>query len=164
MPGTPSWRVSKASWQLLTARSAFRMPSARCAPSLTKTSDFFSELVSISAKVSAIQVGNEVGVRYVLDGAVQMSGERLRVTIQLTDAPAAQIIWAESYDRVFDDIFDVQDEITMEVAVALDIELLTGEGGLIWWNNLPNRTARELALRGISQTSEGSVFCLTYYG
>ena len=108
------------------------------------------------SNVSAIQAGNEVGVRYVLEGAVQMSGERLRITIQLTDAPAAQIIWAEKYDRVVDDIFEVQDEITTEVAVALEIELLAGEDGLIWWNNLPNRTARELVLRGISHLYMGS--------
>ena len=108
------------------------------------------------SEVSAIQAGNEAGVRYVLDGAVQMSGERIRVTIQLTDAPATQIIWAENYDRVVDDIFEVQDEITTEVAVALEIELLAGKGGLIWWGNLPNRKARELVLRGISHLYMGS--------
>ena len=106
--------------------------------------------------VSPIQAGNEVGVRYVIDGAVQMAGDRLRVTVQLTDAPAAQIIWAEHYDRVVDDVFEVQDEVTTEVAVALDIKLLAGEESLIWWNNLPNRTARELVLRGISNLYMGS--------
>jgi len=106
--------------------------------------------------VSGIQAGNEVGVRYVLGGAVQMSGDRVRVTIQLTDAPAAQIIWAERYDRVVDDIFEIQDEITTEVAVALDVKLLAGEDSMIWWNNLPTRMARELVLRGISHLYMGS--------
>jgi adenylate cyclase len=105
---------------------------------------------------SAIQAGNEVGVRYVLDGAVQMAGDRIRVTIQLTDAPAAQIIWAESYDRVVDDIFELQDEITTEVAVALEIKLVAGEASLIWWKNLPTRKTRELALRGLSHLYMGS--------
>lgn len=108
--------------------------------------------------VSAIQAAIEVGVRYVLDGTVQMSGDRVRVTIQLTDAPAAQIIWAEHYDRVVDDIFDIQDEITTEVTVALEVKLLAGEGSLIWWKNLPSRTARELALRGLSHLYMGSEY------
>ncbi len=106
--------------------------------------------------MSAIQAGNEVGVRYILDGAVQMSGDRVRVTIQLTDAPAAQIIWAERYDRVVDDIFDIQDELTTEVVVALDVKLLSGEESLIWWDKLPNRMARELVLRGMSHLYTGS--------
>lgn len=106
--------------------------------------------------VSAIRAGNEVGVRYVLDGAVQFAGDRVRVTIQLTDAPAAQITWVERYDRVVDDIFELQDEITTEVAVALDIKLRSGESGLIWWNGLPSRKARELALRGISHMYMGN--------
>jgi class 3 adenylate cyclase/TolB-like protein len=101
-------------------------------------------------EVSAMQAGNEVGIRYVLDGAVQMAGDRIRVTVQLTDAPAAQVIWADRYDRIVDDIFEIQDEITTEVAVALDAELGIGEQGLIWWDNLPNWKAREHVLRGLS--------------
>ena len=106
--------------------------------------------------VSPIRAGNEIGVRYVLDGAVQMAGERVRVTIQLTDAPAAQIIWAERYDRVVDDIFEIQDEITTEVAVALDVKLIAGESSLVWWDNLPSRKARELVLRGLSHMYMGN--------
>lgn len=101
-------------------------------------------------EVSAAQAGNEVGIRYVLHGAVQIAGDRLRITVQLTDVPVAQVIWAERYERVIDDIFELQDEITTEVAVALDIELVSGQQDLIWWQNLPNRTAREYVLRGLS--------------
>jgi TolB-like protein len=106
--------------------------------------------------VPAIRAGNEVGIRYVLDGAVQFAADRVRVTVQLTDAPAAQIIWSERYDRIVDDIFEIQDGITTEVAVALDVRLRTGEGTLVWWDKLPNRKARELALRGLSQMYTGS--------
>ena len=109
-----------------------------------------------NSDISPIQAGNEAGVRYVLDGAVQMTDDRVRVTIQLTDAPAAQIIWAERYDRVVDDIFEIQDEITTEVAIALDLKLLAGEGSLIWWQDLPDRKTRELTLRGISHLYMGS--------
>ena len=101
-------------------------------------------------QVSAMQAGNEVGIRYVLDGAVQMAGDRIRVTVQLTDAPAAQVIWADRYDRIVDDIFEIQDEITTQVAVALDTELVVGKQGLIWWDNLPNWKAREHVLHGLS--------------
>jgi class 3 adenylate cyclase/TolB-like protein len=109
-----------------------------------------------NSDVSAIQAGNEAGVRYVLDGAVQTAGDRIRVTIQLTDAPAGQIVWAESYDRIVDDIFEIQDEITTEVAVALEVNLVAGEWSLVWWENLPSRKARELALRGLSHLYMGS--------
>ena len=80
-------------------------------------------------QVSAIQAGNEVGIRYVLDGAVQIAGERIRVTVQLTDAPAEQVVWADRYDRVIDNIFELQDEITTEVAVALDAKFVAGTQG-----------------------------------
>jgi class 3 adenylate cyclase/TolB-like protein len=128
--------------------------------SLVKLSGLF--LVTSAAEhyrhsdISAIQAGKEVGVQYILDGAVQMSGDRVRVTIQLTDAPAAQIVWAERYDRVVDNIFDIQDEITTEVVVALDVKLLGSEESLIWWDKLPNRMARELVLRGLSHLYMGS--------
>jgi adenylate cyclase len=106
--------------------------------------------------VSPSRAGNEFGIRYVLDGAVQFAGDRVRVTIQLTDAPAGKITWAERYDRVVDDIFEIQDEITTEVAVALDIKLIIGDCGLVWWAGLPTRNARELVLRGISHMYMGT--------
>lgn len=101
-------------------------------------------------QVSAVQAGNEVGIRYVLEGAAQVAGDRIRVTAQLTDAPAAQVIWADRYDRVLDDIFELQDEITTEIAIALNITFAGEKKRLIWWENLPNRKARELVLRGLS--------------
>lgn len=107
--------------------------------------------------VSPIDAGNELGVRYVLDGAIQMSGDRIRITVQLTDAPAGQIVWSDSYDRIVDDIFDIQDEITTEVAVALEINLVAGEWSFVWWENLPTRKTRELALRGLSHVYMGTL-------
>ncbi len=63
----------------------------------------------------AASVGSELDVRYVLDGAVQQAGNRIRATVQLTDTSTLQVIWAERYDRVIDDVFELQDEITREV-------------------------------------------------
>src|SRR5262249_43587702 len=58
------------------------------------------------------QVGRELGVRYVLEGSVRKSGNRVRITAQLIDAVLGNHVWAERYDRELADIFAVQDEIT----------------------------------------------------
>ncbi len=98
----------------------------------------------------AAQVGGEVGVRYVLEGAVQSAGQRVRATLQLTDARRGQVIWAERYDRVLDDVFKLQDEVSSEVITALDVRLLNRENGRIWASQLTDPEARDYYYRGIS--------------
>lgn len=66
------------------------------------------------------QVGRELGVRYVLEGSVRRSGNRVRITAQLIDAETGSHLWAERYDRDMADIFAVQDEITDAVAIAIE--------------------------------------------
>jgi adenylate cyclase len=65
------------------------------------------------------QVAHELGVRYVLEGSVRRSGGRVRVVAQLIDAGTGNHIWAERYDRALEDVFAVQDEITMAVVTAI---------------------------------------------
>jgi adenylate cyclase len=65
------------------------------------------------------QVGEELGVRYVLEGSVRKAGNRVRVTAQLVDAEAGNHVWANRYDRDLADIFALQDEITEAVAIAV---------------------------------------------
>ena len=65
------------------------------------------------------QVGRELGVRYVLDGSLRRSGNRIRVTAQLAEAETGSHVWAERYDRNLADIFAVQDEITEAVTTAI---------------------------------------------
>ena len=65
------------------------------------------------------QVSRELGVRYVLEGSVRRSGGRVRVVAQLIDAETGNHIWAERYDRVLEDVFSVQDEITSAVITAI---------------------------------------------
>ena len=65
------------------------------------------------------RVGRELGVRYVLEGSLRKSGNRIRVTAQLVEAETANHIWAERYDRDLADIFAVQDEITEAVTIAV---------------------------------------------
>ena len=73
------------------------------------------------------QVGRELGVRYVLEGSVRKSGNRVRVTGQLIDAASATHVWAERYDRALDDIFALQDELTMSVIGAIEPTLRQAE-------------------------------------
>jgi len=74
------------------------------------------------------QIGQELGVRYVLEGSVRKSGNRLRITAQLIDATTGNHIWAERYDREVDDIFELQDEITQSVTAAIEPKLVAAEG------------------------------------
>jgi adenylate cyclase len=73
------------------------------------------------------QVSEELGVRYVVEGSIRKTGDRVRITAQLIDALSGHHLWAERYDRDLKDVFALQDEITMKVITALQVELTTGE-------------------------------------
>jgi len=73
------------------------------------------------------RVTAELGVRYVLEGSVRKAANRVRITAQLIDAATSNHIWAERYDRELTDIFAVQDEITEQVAGAIEPAILTAE-------------------------------------
>ena len=73
------------------------------------------------------QIGQELGVRHVLRGSVQKSGDRLRITGQLADAVTGQQVWAEHYDRPFGDLFTLQDDITFNILEAMQVELTEGD-------------------------------------
>ena len=106
--------------------------------------------------VSALAAGSELGVHYVLEGAVQQAGKRIRATVQLTDVAAKRTIWAERYDRILNDVFELQDEITREVIASLNIELLSSEVGRVWFGKLSCPQAREYYYRGLSHLYEGN--------
>jgi adenylate cyclase len=76
--------------------------------------------------VKVKQVSEELGIRYVLEGSVQKSGDRVRITAQLIDALTGNHLWAESYDRDLKDIFALQDEITIKVLGATKVKLTEG--------------------------------------
>ena len=73
------------------------------------------------------KVGEELGVRYVLEGSVRRAGERVRITAQLIEAASGNHVWAEKYDRELTDIFALQDEITENVSGAVGSEVLRAE-------------------------------------
>jgi adenylate cyclase len=73
--------------------------------------------------VDVKQVGRELGVRYVMEGSVRKNNDRIRVTAQLVEAATGKHIWAEKYDRLVENVFDVQDDITQSVAAATQTHL-----------------------------------------
>ena len=73
------------------------------------------------------EVGRELGVRYLLEGSVRTSGDRMRITAQLVEAETGNHIWAERYDRAREDVFSVQDEITESVIGCIQPEVYGAE-------------------------------------
>src|SRR6202046_2652305 len=72
--------------------------------------------------VDAKTIGRELNVRYVLEGSVQRSGNRMRVNVQLIDAETVNHLWAERFDEPLADLFDMQDEIVSSLADAADAQ------------------------------------------
>jgi len=93
------------------------------------------------------QVGQEQGVRYVLEGSVQRGSKRLRIAAQLIDAQTGHHIWAQRYDRAMQDFFELQDEITREITSALQVELTEGEQARLWASGTQNLEAWECAIQ-----------------
>jgi len=77
--------------------------------------------------VNVKTVAEDLGVRYVLEGSIQKSGDQIRVNVQLIDALTGHHQWGERYDRKFEDIFKLKDEIIFRVAIELAVELTEGE-------------------------------------
>jgi len=73
------------------------------------------------------QVSREMGAKYVLEGSVRSAGGRVRITAQLVDGTTGQHLWADRYDRELKDIFAIQDEITMNIMMALQVKLTGGD-------------------------------------
>jgi adenylate cyclase len=80
--------------------------------------------------VTVKQVSEELGVRYVLEGSVQRSGDRVRITAQMIDALTGNHLWAKRYDRDLKDIFALQDEIAMSVLTNVWVKLTDGGDAL----------------------------------
>ena len=95
-------------------------------------------------------VARELGVRYVLEGSVQHAKKRARVTAQLVDALSGNHIWAEKYDRVLADIFDVQEEVTRAIVSAIEPQIDHAEGNWARKSRPENLAAYGLALRAWS--------------
>jgi adenylate cyclase len=93
-------------------------------------------------------VGRELGVRYVLEGSVRKSGDKVRITAQLIDANTNKHLWAERYDRDLKDIFAIQDEITMKIITELQVKLTSGEQARLRAKGTDNLAAYLRMLQG----------------
>jgi adenylate cyclase len=87
------------------------------------------------------QISRELGVKYVLEGSVRKSGDRVRITVQLVDAKTGNHLWAERYDGDIKDIFALQDEITKNIITALQVKLTEGEQARVWAKGTNNLDA-----------------------
>jgi len=104
--------------------------------------------------VDVRQVAIELGVNYVLEGSVRRSGDRVRITAQLIDHDGLHI-WAEKYDRVIEDIFELQDEMTQTIAGA--------------WNpsymrlsvNAPRANPRKTSIPGSVASAASGIYCIS---
>jgi adenylate cyclase len=99
-------------------------------------------------QVKVQQVSEELGVRYVLEGSVQKSGDRVRITAQLVDAIKGHHLWSNNYDRDLKDIFSLQDEIMMKIMTALRVKLTEGEQARVWAKGVKNVQAYLKFLKG----------------
>jgi adenylate cyclase len=78
-------------------------------------------------RVDTKQIGRELAVRYVLEGSVRRSGNKMRINAQLIDAETDAHLWAEQFDGDISDLFALQNEITSRIAIALNVELTKRE-------------------------------------
>jgi serine/threonine protein kinase/tetratricopeptide (TPR) repeat protein len=93
------------------------------------------------------QIGRDLSVANVLEGSVQISGDRVRINAQLIDTQTDSQIWAEQYDRKLEDIFALQSELSQTIAAQLKATLSTGEKAEIWKQPTQDLQAYDLYLR-----------------
>ena len=94
------------------------------------------------------ELGRELGVRYLLDGSVRRSGERVRITARLIDASTGFHVWAEDFDRNVKDVFAVQEETALKIAAALNLHLSPQEQQAVQHRYTQNPQAYDAYLRG----------------
>ena len=102
-------------------------------------------------------MARELGVRYVLEGSVRRSGERLRISARLADAEAGHQIWAERYDRKLTDALAVQDEIATTTTIAVHRALTDVELRRSLWRSVENLSAWEAYQRGLWHMSKSNL-------
>jgi TolB-like protein len=107
--------------------------------------------------VDVRRVAGELGVRYILEGSVRKSGNRVRITAQLIDGTTGNHVWAERYDRELADIFAVQDEITARVVASIEPQLYAAEHFRSRRKAPENLDAWECVVRGLSRAGQDTL-------
>jgi adenylate cyclase len=116
-----------------------------------------SAFVYKGRSVDVREAAKQLGVRYVLEGSVRKSGNRVRITAQLIDAKDGTHVWAERYDRAIDDIFAIQDEITLVLATEMQVKLTEGEQARLRYTTTQNVEAWSLWVQGLSHMQHGPI-------
>ncbi len=113
------------------------------------------------------EIGKQLNVKSVLEGSVRKAGNRLRITAQLIDVADGFHRWSEQYDRVMDDVFAIQDEITLAIVEKLKIKLLRKEKKALGKRRIDNRDAFNLFLKGRyfwnNRTKDGMQKSIEYF-
>jgi tetratricopeptide (TPR) repeat protein len=105
--------------------------------------------------VDAKAIGKDLGVRYVLEGSVQFTGAQARVNAQLIDAASGAHLWAEQFDTVRADLLQMQDEIVIHLARAMELQLTQAEAARLKRTPAANPDAEDLALQGFAAVAKG---------
>jgi tetratricopeptide (TPR) repeat protein len=114
---------------------------------IARSSSFTYKGKSVDIK----RVGSELGVRYVLEGSVRKAGDRVRITGQLADAATGNEIWADRYDGTLENIFDLQDHVTMSVIAAIAPHLEQAEIARVLRKPTESLNAYDYYLRGLAK-------------
>jgi len=101
-------------------------------------------------QVDVKQVGQELGVRYVLQGSVRRAAQRLRITAQLVDATTGANLWADRFEGSLEDVFDLQDKVTTSVTAAISPQLEKAEIARVKRKPTANLDAYDIYLRGLA--------------
>jgi TolB-like protein/Flp pilus assembly protein TadD len=104
--------------------------------------------------VDVKKLGRELNVRYVLEGSVQRSSNRLRVNVQLIDAETGNHLWAERFEKPIADLFDMQDEIVSRLANTLNAQLIEAEARRA--ERSPHPDALDLCFQGKACANKGT--------
>jgi TolB-like protein/class 3 adenylate cyclase len=118
---------------------------------IARNSSFFYKGKSFDIR----QIGRELGVRYVLEGSIRKAANRIRVTGQLIDTLSGNQIWAERYDRVLEDIFAVQEEVTRAIVSEIAPQIEAVEHSKAVRRRPDSLSAYEIALRAYAHAREG---------
>ena len=99
-------------------------------------------------EVNTRQVGNALRVNYILEGSVRTAGNRIRITAQLISVRDGYHLWAERFDRLVDDIFDLQNEVSQKIVEALKVSLTESERELLTQKPTDDLRAYDFYMRG----------------
>ena len=108
-----------------------------------------SSLATQTKALTAREPAAELGVRYLLEGSIRASDKHVRVTAQLSDAEMGRVVWSERYEGSLDDIFAFQDDLTRNIAQALQLTLTKGEAAQLWEGQTRNLRAWEKTVQAL---------------